>query len=670
MNDPIERQEIVSNLTRAAKAVGHLAEDDTLFRAAVDAFRAADGESFQRLLGRLKIVDCELICSWLRSKECVLECFELCGFPKEAIGEEEIPKFAEALVRVTGDEELVERLADAVRERDTKAFGTLVKELKIERFCHLLCHWVCMVHWRLVCEVVCAPRPVPIKHLVAELATIGAAIRRLLDDRKKLDRVIKAALTLNCEVLSNILGEPGDCIFICEWICSWHCVLVCLPLCRPFRPAIEVSIEEMREFARVSAQLAENPTALARLVDAELAHNAEQFGALVKEFKLERFCFQLCHWICFAICRRFCFCVCPPAPTIPLFTHVGQYKLTTDFAADGTTAAGGLAFTQVIPLIGIMPDGAAPNALEYRFRTEKYPLGGGPQDVTGAMIPVTRIGELEYKRWDVGLNQWVTDSTDYFVNNPGTSVNIKQQFGPDLVVPVNKDVKPGGWIEVPRENQLFNGGIGRFLPNTGILANLDTRMLTNEQFDLTVNAPPLPLKAGDSVPAPQRSAAPRFKIYFEARKIVGSVPISSNNLDKIALSNTHYTFTRHLDWAGGNVADILVLSLDVTELLANGCAPLSTHVHALFTAYHPYLGTCDVRIEGPGVPPPAQVNPPISGVGEAVSPGGGQDFNITSLGPCAYIVWLEATLRLTSGYGGVYGTFSDHIAFCKHGGGH
>jgi hypothetical protein len=109
---------------------------------------------------------------------------------------------------------------------------------------------------------------------------------------------------------------------------------------------------------------------------------------------------------------------------------------------------------------------------------------------------------------------------------------------------------------------------------------------------------------------------------------------------------------------------ILVLSLDVQELLAGGCSPLSKHVHALFTAYHPYLGTCQVYLEGPGIPPPAAVNPAIDPNGQALSPGGGQDFNISTLGPCAYIVWISATLRLTVGYGAVYGTFYDHIAFC------
>jgi hypothetical protein len=150
---------------------------------------------------------------------------------------------------------------------------------------------------------------------------------------------------------------------------------------------------------------------------------------------------------------------------------------------------------------------------------------------------------------------------------------------------------------------------------------------------------------------------------------VGAVPVGANNLDKIALSNTHFKYIRHLDWAGYTVTppsgdSILVLSLDVQELLAGGCSPLKKDVHALFTAYHPYLGSCSVYLEGPGIPPPAAVTPAISADGQAVSPAGGQDFDISKLGPCAYIVWISATLRLTVGYGVLYGTFYDHIGFC------
>jgi hypothetical protein len=51
--------------------------------------------------------------------------------------------------------------------------------------------------------------------------------------------------------------------------------------------------------------------------------------------------------------------------------------------------------------------------------------------------------------------------------------------------------------------------------------------------------------------------------------------------------------------------------------------------------------------------------------GEAVSPVGGHDFDITAQPKCAYILWISLTLNLTRGYGTFLGPFQDHIAFCK-----
>jgi len=110
-----------------------------------------------------------------------------------------------------------------------------------------------------------------------------------------------------------------------------------------------------------------------------------------------------------------------------------------------------------------------------------------------------------------------------------------------------------------------------------------------------------------------------------------------------------------------------VVSLDIQELkVGGGCNPVSGHIHALFTAYHPYLGTCEVFIQGPGVPPPPLVTPPISAIGQALSPAGGQDFDITTLKPCAYILWLRTTLNLTTGFGKLPGEYDDLIAFCTN----
>ena len=91
--------------------------------------------------------------------------------------------------------------------------------------------------------------------------------------------------------------------------------------------------------------------AVARLVQAVTSADAQAYQGLLKEFQLEPFCIQLCHWICFETCRLFCICVCPAQEVIPLFTKVGEYRVDPiwgDFTAEGTTTAGGYAFTSEI----------------------------------------------------------------------------------------------------------------------------------------------------------------------------------------------------------------------------------------------------------------------------------------------------------------------------------
>ncbi len=675
MSDPASAADLIPDLTAQAAAVGALAKDPKLFQAAVEAFRAGQGQTFQDVLKRVGVVEhCELVCRWIRIKECVRRCLLICGPPVAADVPtvRDVPGYAAALAHVAADPKLVEALAKAVEAGDGAGFHRLIDQLKLTRFCHFICFWICLIHTRLLCEVVCSPRPVRPVSLAGELAIASAAVAAVAKDAKVLDQVVQAAVAQNCRVLEGLIGRGGRCIHICEWICSWHCVLNCLTLARPFPVPQDLSVAEMQAFAQACARLAGADGGLAKAVAAVGGEDANGFATLVRQDKLERFALQLCHWICFEICRRFCICVCPPAETIPLFTHVGSYRVDPiwgDFTADGTTTAGNLAFTSTIPLIGLLPDGSTPTAMEYRFLTEKYPLGGGAAPVTAAMIAPTVIGQLEYWEWLAGPNIWVLRSANYWVNNPNPATNTVtiQQPGPPLTVSVNKTVAADGWIAVPRENALFYGGVGRFVPQ-GTLADLMTTTLTHEAFDLTVAAPPLPVKAGDPVPAAQRSEKAHFRISFEARNAVSHAALSSNARDKIALSNTAYTYNRHPDWAGSPPApptvSTAVVSLDIQELIASGCKHLHGHIHALFTAYHPYLGTCEVFLQGPGVPPPAPVNPPIGADGQALSPAGGQDFDISTLKPCAYILWLRVTLNLTVGYGKLPGEIDDVMAFC------
>ena len=291
---------------------------------------------------------------------------------------------------------------------------------------------------------------------------------------------------------------------------------------------------------------------------------------------------------------------------------------------------------------------------------------GPVSDVDQTMIPATVIGQLEYFDWNALLMAYVLRSANYWVNNAGAPLTTIHRNGlPDITLQLNQPVKPGGWIEVPRQNSLVANGGGLFVGGFVSMANLDTTKLTNELFDLTV---PLPeLAAGTSVPAGKRSRMHRFKLIYEARK-VGTVPIiSSNEREKIVMSNTHYTQHHHPSWAGFIDTRPAVVVVDVAELAipGAGCSKVSNHVHALFTAYHPFLGSVSVYIEGPTPPPlPAGILPAIV-AGEAVSPAVGHDFNITAQPNCAYILWLKVSLNLTHGYGAISSPSEDHIAFCK-----
>ncbi len=670
MADQGFEQGFLNDLLEEAGAMGPLGKDERVFKPVFEAFRKADAKAFQAALKKARLLPrCHLVCRWLRSKECVLLCLQLAGPPPKELGRPNPRRLAEAIVRITSDEKAVAQLAAAVEKRDKAAFQRIVKQYELGPLTHFFCHWVCVVRYRLVCRWICEPNIVERPSLAAELLTAGHALRLLLENG--FDDAVAASQAGDAEKFRAVVNQAGlfhFCHFYCEWFCSWRCVLVCLTFCREF-PLVKIEnpVHEAFEFAHVMQALRKKPDELARLGAALDKGDPKAFAEIVRRLELVRFCFQLCHWLCYLRCRRFCIIVCPPPDTIPLFTHVGAYHVDPiygDFQPDGTTTAGGYAFTRTIPLDGILPDGTAIDAVEYRFRVAKFPGPAAPVDVVAAMVAPTKIGQLQYWYWNGAF--WTLGSSDYWVNNAGATATIPQQFGPPLVVPVNTPVKAGGWIEVPRENNFVIGGGGRFVRSAAGMVALDTRKFTNEAFDLRVPAPGL--KAGDSVPMAKRSEAPKYRIYCEARKVLGGAPVSSNQLDKIAFSNTAYTYTRHTEWAGGDVTTKTVCSLDIGELFApgaTGCDKLKNDLHAYFTAYHPYLDSVSVSLEGQGVPPPAPISPAIAG-GQATSPPGGHFFNITALQPCAYILWLSATVNLTEGWGLISdATDSDHIAFCK-----
>ncbi len=304
---------ISHDLRRATEAVARLAGDDQRSRAALDAFRAADRRSFQRLLGELGLMDqCELACNWLRSRASVLDCLELCGPPMEELPD--LREFAEITVRVATEYELVDPMVGAVARRDPSAFRGLVAELHIGSFAPLLCHWVCGIRSRRTCTVLCAPVSWHALSIVEELAWAGSGLRTLLRDEAAFVAAAEATRLGECERLHQVLAKAGlvdRCELICDWFCGWRSVWLGRQLCRgfPLKQA-ETGQEVDHEFASAFARLAAEPERLERLGQSVVAVDEYVFGAEVEELGLQRVCLQLCHWVCGWIREAFSECVC------------------------------------------------------------------------------------------------------------------------------------------------------------------------------------------------------------------------------------------------------------------------------------------------------------------------------------------------------------------------
>ncbi len=773
MSSPDSTDNAVSRLASQSDAIGRLAQNSGGFAAAVAAFESKDASAFRWVLERLEMLPyCELICEWVRIKLCVLRCVEICGSSRDKADVPNLRDFARAVAKLASNEQLLRRAVDAAACGDGTAYRAVLDELKLADFCQLLCYWICSIGYERVCEVVCRPVSVLLPDPATELQAAGKFIGSVVENEKVFAAIERSAIALDCETLRATVNEAGftsQCEVICSLICVWRHVWVCRELCEFPVPILTgaYAIEEAMNFALAARQLAGQARVLGDLVRAVQNRDAKAYGAIVSRFRLEPYCWQVCAWVGTVTCYEFCRCVClPPSQIIPMFTRVGCYRVgppTSDFNANGTTVSGALAFTSTIPLIGLIPDGTAPEALEYRFTYQNYsgvtPNPNPVVPIAGSMIPPTVIGTLQFQFWNG--TSWQTGSAEFFVNNPGAPPqSIPQEFGPDLSVSVNTDADANGWIQVPRLNDDSIGATGLFTGEGAIgLIQLDSTKLTNEVFDLTGLTPPPPPKlvAGDSMPAVALSQKPVFQINFECRTVVGFTPVSSNSLRAIALSNTTYSYIQHPEWPGPLppppspiTTSPLVLSVDIHELdTEGGCARLDDVIHILYSAYHPYLGSCRVFLQGPGVstmtvPPGGSITLPIqpnhgqvigtgngattvftgtlvtpvlpgsirintgavtgkdnaigaiTGVGisgsinyvtgaisitftAAPAPGvqvlvdydtniasgsAGTPFDMTSLQPCAYLVWLQATLNLTTGCGQVDGTFSDYIPFC------
>jgi hypothetical protein len=400
--------DVLRDLLEGADVIGGLASNEQTFRQAYEAFRTGDPRAVRDVLQRLAIFPrCSLVCEWIRIKECIFLCLDLCGIPKPSDAPPNPRPLADAIARITADEKLVQQLVDILDKRDGKAFQKIISDYKLAGLCHAFCHWLCVVRYRLICRWVCSPQPIDRPDLALELRSAGQALRQLLEHKGAFDAAVSASNAGDAEKLKSAIAGAGlieFCHFICEWFCSWRCAWGCLTLCRefPLKPIAD-HVGEALAFARALQRLSQQPAEADKLVTAHGSGDHTTWIAEIRKLKLEAFCVQLCHWICTLRCRRFCILVCPPPGFYPVFTSIGGYDYLTDVNSalngNGLTVGDSRAFFNTLRLNGILTQTLGGLPMEYRFETVPTDKNG---NLTGAWTPVlpAQIAKTEIGHWE------------------------------------------------------------------------------------------------------------------------------------------------------------------------------------------------------------------------------------------------------------------------------
>ena len=722
------QQGSVSRLAAEADAVGRLAQDEGAFAAAVAAFESEDPDAFRWVLQRVELLpQCELICDWIQVKLCGLRCFELCGPPVPSVAVPELPAFARAIIQLASNETLLRQVVDAVSCGDATAYQAAIAEAKLQDFCQLICRYVCSTIYRRICEVVCTPLTVtaaaadPVLDIQADAEVLG----RVVANESLLAAISRAAQAFDCEPLQAAIDQAGfgdNCEIICHWICVWLCFWECSTLCLEPPPILAgpPAIEEARKFALAARGLDEQPRALAALVAAVASRNAQAFSAVVGQFGLGPYCWQVCGWVCSEFCYEFCVCVCPPA-LFPWFTSIGGYdylaQIDSALPATGLTNGDTRAFFETLRLNGVLTQTLGGQPLEYRFEFQPITVvtttlaaaittGTNPITVVnGAPFPTTPFNAV------IGGANGGYEIVTVTSGPPGNTWNVirAQKGTAALAAAAGATITTGAAA----------AGAWTPVPETWIAATLIGRHEVGlppfpEYWIGTPSAPPPPPPVipvnvvGGWIQAPQgpnvflngdminliSTMLPSFPAADETGVSAGNPanhPLTTDHCfglrmrvrqqgkpatetdggtcSVVAINNTLYNnINQHPDWDGGVISSqFCTYMVDIKELQGNGCADITNSLTVLFTASHANLGAVTVQMIGPGGPYPFTLPTPIPETGDWYGVAAPNGWSLTSLKPCAYIVQLLVDLLLTNGDQDFGPPRVDQIAFCLSG---
>ena len=667
----ISLDDVVSRLTSQSDAVARLAQNEGGFSAVVAAFESKDPNAFRWVLDRLEMLPyCELICEWVRVKLCVLRCLEICGPPRVNAPIPTLEQFAQAVARLGEDKEGLRRVVDAVACGNREEYANALDALKLREYCSLICHWVCGVGYRRICEVVCRQEPVALADAASEISATSQLIASVVRNEKAMAAIGKAALDGNCEILQSTIREVGfanGCETICRLICSWRCYRVCRELCLARDPVDtgEVGVEEARSFALAFRKLAAQPRAMGDLVSAVEEGDGEAYSAIINRFALWPYCLQICSWVCTVTCHEFCLCVCPTNFLHPWFTNVGDFSIFPGADIDTGTGLttkpenghGGpnFAFFGCLKLGGLCPkvDPAhTSDPMAYRFLYQAVGAAT-PTPITGGSVCDVFVGN-RYTTWHGNPATlqpvWITGTG---TTSPTPPISTPSPTPPNhFIVPDSE-----GWVPVDQMalDDAFDGYLMGFASENAFPGG----------------APTPGVLAGNAVPAANQNNGVSAAIIFQATRVStiaavngGAAPDYTNQLDTIRINN----------WDEVNL-------LDFAEFATGCCTPIDASLTVLLTVDHEEMGagTWSLGISSCALPPsgfdltppnpPAPLPPGDTVVFTAGRRGasGSVRLDTSTWCNCSYSVTLTTRPGLTDGLNDRSNNpFTKTFAICNH----
>lgn len=179
---------------------------------------------------------------------------------------------------------------------------------------------------------------------IEELQRSAETMAIVAKDKKGFQELVEAFRIQDAERFQALLDRAGVlqyCPLVCRYLCSKHIVHVCHKLVAGGSDSDKLDPEEWRQFAQLTARIAEEKDTLRRLVDVVDAEDAAGFKELVAKFKAARFAHQLCHWVSMVRCGWICGRMCPPPPLVTQVGLIPSANIASTGYAAGPSVPGG-----------------------------------------------------------------------------------------------------------------------------------------------------------------------------------------------------------------------------------------------------------------------------------------------------------------------------------------